>query len=115
MCPSCSGFACEGCLKKWLNEKKSECPVCRRDLESSQIIKCRFLKDISSCLDTLKLSKIKNFSIYQKQESIDQCAIHNLKMIYYCLSCTKVVCSDCVMFTDTHKDHKFERIKIIFE
>ena len=114
MCPSCSGFACERCLKKWITEKKSECPVCRRDLDISQIVKCRFLKDISNCLENLKINQAKQFSIYDK-ESEDLCVEHNLKMIYYCLTCSCVICSDCVMFTEKHKDHTFERVKVIYE
>lgn len=114
MCPSCSGFACERCLKKWITEKKSECPVCRRDLNVNQIIKCRFLKDISNCLENLKMDQISNFSIYDK-ESEDLCSEHNLKMIYYCLTCSCVICSDCVMFTEKHKNHTFERVKVIYE
>ena len=36
-------------------------------------------------------------------------------MNYFCITCDKVICSDCVMFTKNHENHKFERIKSIFE
>ena len=36
-------------------------------------------------------------------------------MIYYCIVCKDLVCSDCVMFTNKHKGHKCERIKIIYD
>lgn len=36
-------------------------------------------------------------------------------MIYFCIPCKKLVCSDCVMFTENHKGHKCERLKIIYE
>lgn len=31
MCPGCSNFACEVCIKNYIRTK-SECPVCRKDL-----------------------------------------------------------------------------------
>lgn len=40
MCPGCSGFACHGCLSVWIQQNKSECPICRKDLQINQIIKC---------------------------------------------------------------------------
>lgn len=36
-------------------------------------------------------------------------------MIYFCMDCNTVVCSDCVMFTKKHKNHKFERVKTIYD
>ena len=50
MCPGCSNFACENCIKKYIRTKK-ECPVCRKDLTEEQVIKCRFLKDFSECIE----------------------------------------------------------------
>jgi tripartite motif-containing protein 37 len=115
LCPHCSKFACELCLKKWVVERRAECPACRRPLALSQIIKCRFLSDISSALNSLCISQIKSYSIYETNETIDKCSEHSLKMTYYCTTCTKAVCSDCVMFTKLHEGHKFERIKDMFE
>ena len=31
MCPGCSNFACEKCIRQCIKNKK-ECPVCRKDL-----------------------------------------------------------------------------------
>lgn len=115
LCQACSKFSCEGCLKKWLAEEKNECPFCRAYLDTSQMVKCRFLNDFSKILDSLKLQRIKNYSIYEKNESIDKCSEHSLKMIYFCTDCSEVICSDCVMFSDKHKSHKIERLRSIFE
>lgn len=115
ICPFCSKFACEPCLKKWVVERRSECPACRRALGLGQIIKCRFLTDISNALHSFYIQQIKNYSIYENNEGIDRCQEHSLKMTYFCVTCARVICSDCVMFTKVHENHKFERIKDMFE
>ena len=59
MCPSCSKMCCEGCIKRWLTEQKSECPHCRAPLRISNLVNCRFLSDIRSVLDQYKHKKQK--------------------------------------------------------
>ena len=39
MCPYCQKLTCEKCIKKWLVEKKNQCPNCRIPLRVSEIIK----------------------------------------------------------------------------
>ena len=36
-------------------------------------------------------------------------------MIYYCIPCDKVICSDCYMFSEEHKTHKIVKSKEIYE
>lgn len=115
ICPHCSKFSCENCLKVWIGEKKQECPMCRHPLTMNQIVKCRFLSDISKILESIKPQLLRNYNTNDSNENIDKCSEHQMKMIYYCVTCTKVVCSDCVMFTKTHENHKFERIKSVYE
>lgn len=115
MCPCCSKFGCETCLKTWLIEKKEECPFCRTLLHADQLIKCRFLKDFSKIIDALKLQQLRNFTLYEKNEDIDKCEEHCLKMIYYCTDCDNVICPDCFMFTKKHTNHNIERVKSIYE
>lgn len=79
ICPSCSGLACRSCLTKWIRDKKKECPVCKRDLDESQIIKCWFLDDISQFLEEHQ----RKLSVFQSQSEIkgkesDLCQDHNL-------------------------------------
>lgn len=115
MCPTCSKFACEACLKKWIIEEKSECPFCRGPLCLSQLIKVRFIKDFSKVIDSLKMQQVRNYSLYEKNETIDKCKEHSLKMIYFCVTCDQVICPDCVMFTKNHANHEIERLKNIYE
>ena len=115
MCPACSKFACEGCLKQWIIEEKSECPFCRSGLSLSQLVKCRFVKDFSRVIDSLKMQQVRNYSLYEKNETIDKCQEHGLKMIYFCATCDEVICPDCVMFTKNHSNHDIERLKNIYE
>lgn len=115
ICPYCSKFSCEGCLRAWIGEKKQECPMCRHSLSLNQIIKCRFLNDVSKILESIKPQLHQNFKIHENNENVDKCNEHQMKMIYYCLTCSKVICSDCVMFTKAHEGHKFERIRSVYD
>jgi len=36
-------------------------------------------------------------------------------MKYFCETCTVPLCSDCAMFGDTHKEHKFKRLGEVYE
>lgn len=40
MCPACSKLACESCLRKWIEDTKSECPHCRKPLPLSSFADC---------------------------------------------------------------------------
>lgn len=114
MCPGCSGFACQECFSQWIINKKKECPICRRSLQLNQVIKCRFLEDFSQCLENYVQQSEEQVSKNFKNKE-DFCLEHKLQMIYFCIPCKKLVCSDCVMFTENHKGHKCERLKIIYE
>lgn len=115
ICPFCSKFSCEPCLKAWIGDKKQECPACRHQLSLNQIVKCRFLTDFSKIIESIKPQLLSNFRMHESNESVDKCTEHGMKMQYYCLTCNKVICSDCVMFMKTHEGHKFERIRNVYE
>lgn len=115
ICPFCSKFSCELCLKAWIGEKKQECPACRHQLSLGQIVKCRFLTDFSKIIESIKPQLLSNFRMHESNDSVDKCTEHGMKMQYYCLTCNKVICSDCVMFMKTHEGHKFERIRNVYE
>lgn len=40
ICPSCNKVACEKCLRSWVEEKKSECPHCRKIMPLSSFAEC---------------------------------------------------------------------------
>lgn len=47
MCPHCSKFCCSKCFKKWLNEHNGTCPCCRRPIDSKNLVKVRFMSELS--------------------------------------------------------------------
>eukprot|EP01135_Chromosphaera_perkinsii_P000117 Nk52_evm13s32 gene=Nk52_evmTU13s32 len=57
MCPYCSKMSCEKCFKKWITEHKSECPCCRAPLLFSELVHCRWVEDVTRCIDTMGEAK----------------------------------------------------------
>ena len=123
MCPSCSKFCCNPCFKKWLTEHKSECPYCRDSLRPNQLIPLRFLNDQTYAVESIIESKV-------KPDENDMCEQHRIKMCYYCITCTKSICSDCAMFSEEvfyskvpgffsykkqHKTHEFAHLQSVYE
>lgn len=54
MCPSCSKLACESCLRKWIEDSRSECPHCRKVLPLTSFADCeRFVNDIKHLISTM--------------------------------------------------------------
>lgn len=51
----------------------------------------------------------------QKAQTKELCASHGAPLYYYCSSCTTAVCSDCAMFGDSHKGHKFEHLSMVYQ
>ena len=94
MCVKCQKLACHSCLSKWFKSNK-KCPHCRETLNESDLIKLRFFSDIANILD----NTINN-----------QCDEHSLQLIYYCTYCKVSACSDCIIFSQSHKTH-IESIK----
>lgn len=116
LCPSCSKFACESCLKNWIIDRKPECPVCRRPLGLSQYVKVRFLNDLSRILDEIgRHQNIRSLSNADHYDPMEHCEEHKIKLSHYCVTCSKSICADCVMFTKNHEKHQFERMKSILE
>lgn len=55
MCPNCQKLSCQRCIqvnilfkKKWLMERKNQCPHCRMPLKLTQIINIRFINDLTN-------------------------------------------------------------------
>ena len=57
MCPLCQKLTCEECIKKWLLEKKSQCPHCRVNLNYNQLM--------SVCLNLIYYIFHLNYSFFQ--------------------------------------------------
>ena len=107
MCPLCQKLTCEECIKKWLVEKKSQCPHCRVNLNFNQLIHLSFMTDVANYIDKINSSK--------KVEESEICEKHKIKNLYYCVECETPLCSDCYMLEDKHKKHKIKKIDEIFK
>lgn len=54
ICPHCSKFYCEVCIKQWLLSTEKCCPNCRRDIAENGLVNCHKLShDLSSALEAL--------------------------------------------------------------
>ena len=107
MCPLCQKLTCEECIKKWLLEKKSQCPHCRVNLNYNQLIHLSFMTDVANYIDNINSSK--------KVEESEICKKHQINNLYYCVECETPLCSDCYMLEDNHKNHKIKKIDEIFK
>ncbi|EFC39449.1 predicted protein [Naegleria gruberi] len=116
LCPCCSKIVCLGCAKKWISEKSS-CPNCRSPLSTSQLVNCKFVTEISSELEKLQTQIKKDKTIVPSRASLvnEHCSSHDLPLIYYCETCKEPICSDCAMFEEKHKNHKFKKVNEVYK
>ncbi len=54
---------------------------------------------------------MRKFDFFEKDDDFNKCEEHDLKMHYYCQTCSKIICSDCVMFEDLHKTHEIKKMR----
>lgn len=106
MCPNCSKLACSSCLRKWLEETRAQCPHCRATLRPNQTVNCRFIADIMHTLQSQE-----NQASARRKE---KCPQHGTQLSYFCKTCKRPICSDCAMFGDQHKNHKFEKLDDVY-
>ncbi|KAJ3320279.1 hypothetical protein HDV06_005423 [Boothiomyces sp. JEL0866] len=104
--PCCSKIGCKTCIDKWINGK-NKCPHCRSFVQSKQLVPFRFMNDLVSQLSG-SLEK------ENKTAAQDYCDTHNELMIYFCRDCSDGLCSDCVAFETTHREHHLERIQSLY-
>ncbi|EAR97126.1 B-box zinc finger protein (macronuclear) [Tetrahymena thermophila SB210] len=107
MCPDCQKMCCESCIKQWLSSK-SHCPHCRSHLRPSNLMKCRFVNEITTALEKIE-------QIEQKKEKQGICEEHDNPLLYYCQICKHPVCSDCGMIGSQHKNHRFDKLNSVYE
>eukprot|EP00771_Trimastix_marina_P003035 gnl/Trimastix_PCT/4217.p1 GENE.gnl/Trimastix_PCT/4217~~gnl/Trimastix_PCT/4217.p1 ORF type:complete len:535 (+),score=120.31 gnl/Trimastix_PCT/4217:93-1607(+) len=107
--PCCSKICCYKCAKRWLDQKAA-CPHCRAPLRSSQLVRCRFMAEITAEVDRLQQKKKT-----EEAPASELCAEHNAPIQYYCTTCRVPICADCAMFGNAHKGHAFERLSAVYE
>jgi hypothetical protein len=107
MCPFCQKLYCEKCIQKYLLDNKSQCPLCKNSLRSSQLIQVSFMAEVANFIDKMNNNK--------KNEELENCPKHNIQYLYYCKNCNVPLCSDCYMFEDNHKEHEIKRINDVYK
>ena len=96
--PCCNHVCCNRCIKEWLQEKTT-CPLCRAQISFSNIISLSWANDLKEIIPYF----------LKKQNFL--CPNHQQKSLsYYCNTCQKLLCSDCLFETLTfpnspHKNH----------
>ena len=121
MCSSCSAYGCRGCLDKWVRANHS-CPICRTTIAGvDHLASVRFINNLKRIVSgfhhSIVMEKRREEQLRQINEARTQtrqvaqkCAEHDLEMNYYCSPCQTIICSDCKIFGDSHREHKIERI-----
>jgi hypothetical protein len=86
----CGKVGCYFCISKWFI-KSSVCPHCRKRISVNETINIsRLVKNIFDDVDRLIISP----------QSGTQCEKHtNCPLIYYCTTCSKLICSDCAIIS----------------
>ncbi len=66
------------------------------------------MEDLNNVLLSKKTSVPKNKG--------EMCWKHEYtELMYYCNNCKVATCSDCAMFGDEHKNHKFQKLGEVYE
>ena len=100
MCPTCQYICCKKCLMKWTREN-GKCPQCRKELSEFEIIPNLAVKNL--------------IEDWKKKVEVAGCQDHFLQIVYFCDTCKKGLCADCMAFSDIQHGHKINRIKNIEE
>lgn len=54
ICPNCSKFFCEECIKSWMDSGNQHCPHCKNHINSTTVVNCNKLsQDLSNALEAL--------------------------------------------------------------
>eukprot|EP01083_Nonionella_stella_P295241 1003441_1 len=102
LCPSCSKMCCKPCITKWITERKPECPHCRTTLHVSDLVPFRSMEEICEQIEKLQTQ--------QSTADREMCKLHEMSLMYFCVSCKEAICSDCAMFGKKHSGHEFEKL-----
>ena len=115
LCPHCSKICCYNCISKWLTERKQCCPHCRLPLTTQQLVNCRFMDDVALALTALAKQKQATAVLASpRSDPSTQCSIHlGSELLYYCLTCSVSICSDCVIIDQSHRNHNISKLNVV--
>ena len=107
MCPKCNKLFCENCIESYFSKfQENKCPNCKFSFTNN----LNSFKNFNS-FNQLNLNNKTNFNLNNNNENI--CKEHNLSLLYYCTECKNVLCSDCYMLNNKHKNHNIVKYEII--
>ncbi|CAF0782676.1 unnamed protein product [Adineta steineri] len=111
LCPHCSKLCCYPCIRRWLTDQRQQCPHCRATLRLHDLVNCRWAEEVTSQLDSLKVSEMSK----QKREEKDKCEVHREKLSVFCSSCSKCICHQCALFNGAHAGHLFVPLDDVYQ
>ncbi|CAF4530792.1 unnamed protein product [Rotaria socialis] len=111
LCPHCSKLCCYPCIRRWLTDQRQQCPHCRATLRLHDLVNCRWAEEVTSQLDSLKVSEM----CKQKREEKDKCEVHREKLSVFCSSCSKCICHQCALFNGSHAGHNFLQLDDVYQ
>ncbi|RDD44773.1 E3 ubiquitin-protein ligase TRIM37 [Trichoplax sp. H2] len=115
LCPHCSKLCCHTCMRRWLCEQRSHCPHCRAHLHIHELVKCRWVEEVTDQLESLKFVSQNNKS-HTKITPEDSCEIHKEKLTVFCNTCMRSICHQCALWGgDIHHGHSFQPIEDIYK
>eukprot|EP00899_Mesostigma_viride_P013443 jgi/Mesvir1/2209/Mv09854-RA.1 len=117
MCPKCSKMCCLGCIQRWLEEQRPQCPHCRASLSPHEMVNCRFVGELCAEIERLEARRGRSALSWYTASGLREreCDVHGQTFVYYCATCARAICSDCAVFGVEHVGHSFERLSVTYE
>jgi hypothetical protein len=129
LCPRCGAMACRSCLSKWVSSSNT-CPQCRCVIRVGELVTCRLAMELSE-----RVSRSRRVGRHRvgkggvggvggassttgmDEDEEERCPKHDLPLRYFCVTCSKLICSDCAVFSadHEHEGHTFEKVSSIVE
>ncbi|KAF8788084.1 E3 ubiquitin-protein ligase TRIM37 like protein [Argiope bruennichi] len=111
LCPHCSKLCCYICIRRWLTDQKSECPHCRTSLLLHELVKCRWVDEVTKQLDSFQLVDAEKRNASEKEI----CKTHQENLSVYCWNCKQCICHQCALWEVIHSGHEFKPLEEIYE
>jgi hypothetical protein len=106
MCPKCNTLFCENCIESYFTKfQENKCPNCKFSIKNN-------MNSINN-FNSINLDNINNKINLISNNNENICKEHNLSLLYYCTECKDVLCSDCYMLNNKHKNHNIVKYEIL--
>ena len=120
LCPQCSKLCCYLCICRWLTEQRRQCPHCRASIHIHELVKCRWIEEVTQQLDTLKESGTASCSklsddLGSNNPCKDKCKLHAEKLSVFCRTCSQCICHQCALWGGTHTGHTFKPLDEVYD